>query len=214
MPFGWQFGHDPFQIWLKAHIEHAICFVQYKVFQLVQPESILVHQVQQPPGRRNDNMRATLHRFDLPYFGDTSIDQRMPQKEMGSISCEAIANLNDQLPGRSEDQCFGKAWYGLAILLSQAMENWQGECRGFACTGLCASKDIPAFQSWRDRLHLNRSWFDIVGIGKCLLQLVDQFDFLEIHGCSKQQVAESKTRCDESLAGQALLTIATSSMIE
>ena len=133
-----QLGDDPANVGHEAHIEHAVRFVQDEDLDSAQVDEPLVHQVEQPAGRGNEDIDAPLQGSRLRVLADTAEDHRFTEAGVQSIRPKAVADLRSQFPGGREDQSPNPPspsprWI---LGLHQTVQNGQRECRGFPCARL------------------------------------------------------------------------------
>jgi hypothetical protein len=64
-------------LWLKAHVEHAIGFVHYKVGNTTKVGLARLQHVDQATRRSNDNFDTTLQVPNLRTLGSTSVHSRV-----------------------------------------------------------------------------------------------------------------------------------------
>src|SRR5205085_1366286 len=74
---------DPADVADEAHVEHAIRLVQDEDLDGRQVDGSLADVVQQPAGRRDDDLRATAQRADLVVVTDAAVDRGAPDRPTG-----------------------------------------------------------------------------------------------------------------------------------
>jgi hypothetical protein len=159
LPRGGQPAHDLIKLRPKAHVEHAIGFVEHKHAHIVQRKRAAFKMVDQPAGRGDDDGRSAAQGIDLRTVRHTSDHERAVQ-----VAAQALRpqlRLLGKLAGRREDQ-------GDALMLgtargAQALNHGNDECGGLASPCLCRADDIASEQRRRNRLGLNRRGGVIAG---------------------------------------------------
>jgi len=88
----------------KAHIEHAVGFIQDKDFYIDQREEALPHQVQQTTRCGYQDIYATGQSIGLRLLRYATKDDGMAQPGMTTIGGNTLINLDGQLAGGRQDQ--------------------------------------------------------------------------------------------------------------
>src|SRR2546421_2344279 len=73
------FLNDAAHIRQKTHIEHAVRFVQHKKLNAIQPDSALVHQVEEPARRSYEDIDTFSQRLPLQAVADAAKNDRDAQ---------------------------------------------------------------------------------------------------------------------------------------
>ena len=68
-----QCGHDALDLGLKAHVQHAVGFIQHQVGDLSQPDLAAFQEVIQAPWRGNDEVDAVLNVPQLRALGRSAV---------------------------------------------------------------------------------------------------------------------------------------------
>ena len=147
-------GEDLFDVLLKAHLEHFVCFIEHHVAQVLQFERTALEVVDDAAGRSDDNLSAALKAGQLRGVGLSAVDRQ--NREVGQVRREArecFGHLDRQFPGGSEDER-ERAVVGTSGI-SQVSQHRQGERGGLAGSRLGQADDVTAFQQQRDGLRLN-----------------------------------------------------------
>ena len=168
--------HDLADIVHKAHIEHPVGFIEDQEFDRIEPDMPLLHEIEQPPGRRNQNVEPTNQRSDLRLLADTTEDHGLTQREVLAVGAEFLTDLDSKLTGRRQDQgarfagCFVGAVVitvfnivavvaGGAIVAAwprQLLKNGQRKSRGFAGACLGNTQHVTPGEKLRDGSRLDR----------------------------------------------------------
>src|SRR5205823_1904201 len=119
---------------------------------------ILAPQIEQPAGRRYDDIDTAAERSHLRVLVYASVDHGMPQSSMPAVGGETDADLARQLACRRKDQ---GPHLAVAILsgrglLAETLQDGQREGGGLAGAGLRAAEQVASFERRRNRLDLNR----------------------------------------------------------
>ena len=59
----------------EAHVEHPVGFVEHQDLDLAQVDRPLLHVVEQPAGRGDEDVDAAAQRVDLRLHADAAVDQ-------------------------------------------------------------------------------------------------------------------------------------------
>src|SRR6476619_3247314 len=86
-------GDDFAHVVNEAHVEHPIGFVKYEDRYPVELNVTLIEQVEQAPGRGNQNIDAGLQRVHLMVLVDAAEDHGRFQRKLASVCGEALADL-------------------------------------------------------------------------------------------------------------------------
>ena len=148
----------------KAHIQHAVSFIQHEDIHPVQADKSLAHQVQEPSGTGDDNFRAPVEGFHLAALADAAEDDGAVQAFALAVELEVLPGLHGQLPGGGEDQGADHFRVPPRGNLLQPLQDGQGESGGFAGARLGAAQHILSLQDQRDGSLLDGGRGFITGI--------------------------------------------------
>ena len=81
----------------ESHIQHAIRLIEHQNIHLAQHDDSLLHQVQQSPRSRHQDIHATMQGAHLIELTHAAIDSRVRKSRMPSIRGKALADLRRQL---------------------------------------------------------------------------------------------------------------------
>ena len=137
----------------KAHIEHAVGFIQHRDADAGQMDDIAVEEILHAAGRGNDNLCDQAHALELRVFAHAADNGRGADARALGHERESFVDLHGEFAGRREHERLRTGGQGL---LREQFENRQGERKGFARTGLRRGENIAPFERGRDRLRLNR----------------------------------------------------------
>ncbi len=151
--YGQQFD-DTADIVNKAHVQHAVSLIEHQHFQVAEIHESLPMEVEQTPWRGDQHVDTALQLRDL------RVDVHAAKHDSGTIAivlavvAHAFLHLSRQFAGRRQHQ--GATAVGLHTRAScEALQQWQGERRGFTGTGLCGGHDIPACKDQRNGFRLD-----------------------------------------------------------
>ncbi len=104
LTLGRQFGDDLLHVMDKAHVEHAVGFVQHQYLYLRQIDSLLTDQVKKAARAGNQNIEAGSDGFHLRVGANATKDAGGLEWQLGSIGANAVVHLSCQLTGRGKYQ--------------------------------------------------------------------------------------------------------------
>ena len=159
LPIGRQQAHDAADVLHKAHVQHAVGFVQNQHFHPVEHHVFLLDVVQQTARRGHQHFHATAQRFFLRIHRHAAKHHRRTQRQVFVVLRHAGADLVGQFAGGGEDQRAHRVHGGRGAVVgvrAQARQQRQGEGGGLAGAGLGGGQHIAAAQHHRNGLGLNR----------------------------------------------------------
>ena len=83
-------GHDPPQRHDEAHVEHLVGLVENQDLDVAQIDVALLHQVEQPAGRGDEDVDAVLQRPHLRALSDAAVDHGVAQAGELAVRVEAL----------------------------------------------------------------------------------------------------------------------------
>src|SRR6185437_747742 len=167
-------GDDALDIVNEAHIEHAVGLVEDENLDRIEAQMTLLNEVEQAPGRRDENVDAARQRIDLRLLPDTAEDHGRAQREMPTVAAEAVIDLDRQSARRAEDKRARLAAAQGRAARAQQLQHRQREGGGLAGSGLGDAEQIAAGEKRRDRLGLDWCRSLIVLGAQCALQRLDE----------------------------------------
>ena len=99
-----QLGQHATNVVNKAHVEHAVGFVQYQNFDVIQLHRVLVFQIQQTARRCHQYVHAAAQLHHLRVDADTAEHHQRANVEIAAVVTHVLTNLRGQLAGWGEDQ--------------------------------------------------------------------------------------------------------------
>ena len=146
----------------KAQIEHLIRLIQDQNFERVKVERLLVDQIEQAPGCRNQNICAAMQ-FVAVFIDAGSANNRLHfHASQRAIILRALSNLSSKLAGWRKHQHPAAFERGLVVGIAQIVDAGQHKGRRLACAGLRDTQKVAPFQYGRNSLRLDRRWCGIV----------------------------------------------------
>ena len=88
----------------EAHVEHAVRLVQHQDLDAAQVHCLLLHVVEQPTRRGNQNLDPALERSHLRLYSDAAVDYRGRRGQVRTVGAHALLHLRSELAGGGEDQ--------------------------------------------------------------------------------------------------------------
>ena len=88
----------------KAHIQHAVSFIQYQDLNLIQFHRILVFQIEQTTRSGDQHIYAATQLHHLRVNADAAEDHQRANIQILTVITDVFANLGRQFAGWREDQ--------------------------------------------------------------------------------------------------------------
>ena len=167
----------------KAHVQHAVGFVQHQHFNVGQIHEALLLQVEQAARGGDQHVHTLADAVNLGLHADATEDDRSGHIQVFGIGANVFFNLRRQLTGGREDQRTDAARRGLRAALCQAVQHGQRERGRLAGAGLGASQQVFACQHGGDRLCLNGSGGFVALLQHRFHDGGCQVQFLKCHCC-------------------------------
>ena len=175
-------GHDPPQVVDKAHVEHAVAFVENEDFHVRQVDKALLHEVHQAAGGGDEHVDAGLQGADLRILADAAVNHGSPQPGIAAIGLKALADLDHQFAGGGQDQGADfpppAAW---ARVAAQPLQRRQGKGGGLAGSGLGTAQHVAAFQDGRNRGGLDLGGSGVAFPAHGAEQRLGKAEFFKLH---------------------------------
>src|SRR5690606_9656700 len=133
----------------KAHVEHAVGFIQHHHFHFFEVDGALTVHVQQTPRRCHQHIHTLNQTLFLSLFFHTTIHRQRRQSGVLTVLCHFVCHLNRQLASRHQNQGTN-AFFTLRFTSLQFVQNRQHETGGFTRPGLRRSDQILPLQNHRD----------------------------------------------------------------
>lgn len=148
---------DGFDVVDKTHVEHAVDLVEHQHLEVIQPQRTLLEKIHQTSDRCDDDVAAFVQSISLRPVTNATMDQR--GAEIGKLPefAERFVDLRRQFTRGFKYQHARRGEF----VRPQAVENWEGERRGFSRAGLRGSNQVATAQDHRDGLLLDWSGFAV-----------------------------------------------------
>ena len=95
---------DPLDVRQEAHVEHPVGLVEDEDLHLAQVRDALADEVEEPAGRRDEDLDAGAERLHLGFDRDAAVHDRRPERDRPAVRPDAGIDLHRELAGRDEDQ--------------------------------------------------------------------------------------------------------------
>ena len=146
-----QHAEDLADLRQEPHVEHAIGFVEHEVLDLIEPRVRRAQVIEQPAGRRDDDVDAAAKRVLLRPVADAAEHGRAGHRRVRREILQVFENLRRQLArGREHERA-----RAAARRVDQSLQDRQQKRRGLAAAGLRAGDQVAAGQRRRNRFGLN-----------------------------------------------------------
>ena len=136
----------------EALVEHAVRLVDDERLDAAELDEPLSDQIEQPAGRRDDDVDAVAERARLRVLADAAEDDRGPQRAAATVGVEAVVDLRRELARRRDHEHARGAPARASI---EALEDGQRERCGLAGARLRASEQVAPCEHVRDGLDLD-----------------------------------------------------------
>jgi hypothetical protein len=138
----------------KAHVQHAIGFIQDKEVHVFEVQKALIVEIQQPSRGGHQNINASSKRPDLSVLFDSSEDHEMPQLEVATVEGEVVSNLGGKLACWSQDQ---RSDLPLSVVrvMREVLENREQKGCRLSRSRLSTPEHVLAGEQWRNGLGLD-----------------------------------------------------------
>ena len=140
-------GQHFFDVVDKAHVQHAIRFVEDQNLHLAQVQRALAGVIQQAAGRGHQDVNAAAQFFDLRAHADATKHHHGTEFQVFAVNAHAFLDLGGEFAGRRHDQAahgVDTAFVFRRRLGGQALQHGQHEGRCFAGAGLGAAEQVNA----------------------------------------------------------------------
>jgi hypothetical protein len=144
-------AEDAADIGQKAHVEHAVGFVQHEVLDAVQTRRARAQMVEQAARSGDDEVDPRAQRLLLGPHSDAADDDRGAERRAVREAADFVEDLRRKLTRRSEHEGPGSA----ALAGEQVVEDGQQERGGLAAAGGRAAEHVAAFEGGDDRMLLD-----------------------------------------------------------
>mmetsp|Transcript_63893 Transcript_63893/g.183533 ORF Transcript_63893/g.183533 Transcript_63893/m.183533 type:complete len:319 (-) Transcript_63893:147-1103(-) len=136
--------------------EHHICLVEDHKGHPVQVRPLLVQQLDEPAGSRDDDVVLLLQGHALRLDGHAAKNTSAPQADRRSKELAHAIDLLSQFSRRAHDQA-NRAFPGLQLFLGHDVDDhWDQICQGLARARLRDADQVAALHGRGPDLHLDR----------------------------------------------------------
>ena len=94
----------PLDVREEAQVEHLVGLVQHEDLDVAEVEVALLGQVDEPPGRADDDVDPVAQRLDLRLVRPAAVDLQHADGRAGAGMSDVLGDLDAQLAGRDDDQ--------------------------------------------------------------------------------------------------------------
>ena len=177
LPTGRQPGDDPFEVRQEAHVHHTVGLVQHQGVDVVEARLVLVHVVEQPARRGDDQLDAGPQRLLLRPHRRAADHDAAAQRRVVGQGQQHVVDLLGQLARRREDERLGD----VAGAVEKPVQDRQEEGGGLAGAGLGGGDEVAAGEDHGDGLRLHRRRLGVAHVARGLHQRGMQAQFGERH---------------------------------
>ena len=166
----------------EPHVEHTVGFVQNEDLDLAQVYGLLLHVIEQAPGRRDDNIHAAAQLLDLRLEAHAAVDHGAAKPHVPAVGAHAFLHLRRELARGHEDQRAHRMARGRVAgvrFRSEELQHRQSEAGGLAGAGLRCAEEIFACEYYGNGLRLDGGGSGITLLGDCAEQLGREPEILE-----------------------------------
>ncbi|MNS53917.1 hypothetical protein D3C72_866900 [compost metagenome] len=182
---------DAVDVFAKAHVQHAIRFVQHQGLQAGEFQGALL-QVLENAARSADGDVGTEAQGGRLRCGRGAATQghQLDVRQGAGQTTDLLGHLIRQLAGRTEHQ-------GLYVdtVDVEAGEQAEGEGGGLAAAGFCLGNQVFAFEYQRQALSLDRGHLQIAQAGEVLLQGGGEIEAAKFAVVHKRTLFRRKRGC-------------------
>ncbi len=192
---GRQQGEDAPDVADEAHVEHAIRLVEDQDLDRVEPDRAPHGVIEQPAGRRDDDLGAGPKGSHLRLEADTAVDRGGTERAAAAVGADALLDLERELSGRGEDEAAdrqsgraagsgiaGGGVLGCRPAAVEQLEDRQDEGGRLAGAGLGAGEHVAPGEDERDGFGLDRGGLCVALGGDRAEKLGRQPESIEGHG--------------------------------
>jgi len=116
----------------KAHIEHAVGFVEHQRVDSVEADCAALHVIEQAAGGGDDNVHPMAQFRDLRVDADATEDHDGSERQVPAVIFYTLADLGRKLARRHEYQRTDAILAPIGIQGLQPLQKRQGEAGGLA----------------------------------------------------------------------------------
>ncbi len=173
LPLHRQQRHDAADIGQKAHVQHAVGFVEHQDFNAAQVHRALLHVVEQAAGGGDNDVNTAAQFRDLGVEAHAAENHRRFEFDVLAVGLDRVIDLGAQLARRRKDQHAHRMLHRLAVVGdiglgdagAQQLQYGQREAGGLSGAGLRSAEQIAPGQHNGNGLRLDGGCFGIALIG-------------------------------------------------
>jgi hypothetical protein len=140
----------------EAHVEHAVGLVEHQMLGPAQVNAALLHEIEKPARRCDQNVDAALHGLGLHPLADAAHHNGMTESAVAAIRLDAVGDLIGKFARRRENQSTRDPRHQMAAILGERLQQRQDESGGLAGPGLGNTEQILTVEQCRNGLRLDR----------------------------------------------------------
>jgi len=196
---------DAADVGQEAHVEHPVGLVEHEDLDRRQVDVALARVVEQPAGRRDDDVDAALQLRRLRAEADAAEQRHRRVAQVLAVGADRRLDLRGELARRRDhERAHGPAGAGAAVLRvrrrcgGQALQHRQHEAGGLAGAGLRAGEQVAAREHRGDGLRLDRRGGGVTVFSDGAHERVGQAERGERHRCFQKTLGQSPGRGGQS----------------
>src|SRR5581483_11224694 len=155
----------------EAHVEHAVGLVEDQDLDAPEIDRLLVHVVEQAPGRGDDDVDAVGEIVGLRIEADAAEDHDRLEREVAAVVAHALLHLCGELARGNEHQGANRPRARPRAGGGQALQHRQREACCLAGARLRGGEQVAAGEDDGDGLGLDGGGFGVALLGDCAEQL-------------------------------------------
>ena len=162
LPLGRQQREHAADVADETHVEHAIGLVEHEVANAAQVDVALVGVIEQPAGRRDDDVGALAQCVDLRPRADAAENQQRALLEVTTEIDEGLLHLRREFARRHEHEAArGARATRVRLDCREHLQQRQRERGRLAGARLGGGKQVATFEHRRDAAGLDRGGFRV-----------------------------------------------------
>ena len=155
LPLFWQQLDDLLDVVDEAHVEHGVGFIEDQMAELVEVDESLLDQIQQPTGRRHDDVHPPAQLVDLTVLGNPAKNDHRTQGRSLAVVDDVLVNLRSEFAGGGQNQRPHPPFFSGFRPFGQLVHNGQREGCGFSGSGLGHAQYITSRKNKGNGFALN-----------------------------------------------------------
>ncbi len=142
----------------EAHGEQAVGLIEDEDLDLREIDRLLMHVIEQPARRRDDDVHAATQLRGLRIESDAAENDRGPELQKPAVVAHALVDLRGELARRHDHESADRTRRGRGArigLSGEQLQHRQDEARGLSGARLRGSEQIAAGERERNGPHLD-----------------------------------------------------------